>query len=51
MIKSLNVFANKLKVGQHRDHTYFADVAYFDQTDQNKNPKIESIFNTLSENI
>ena len=32
----VNVFANKLKVRQHRDHKEFADVAYYGLYHQNK---------------
>ena len=32
----VNVFATKLKVGQHRDHRQFADIAYYGLYHQNK---------------
>ena len=35
-VQVLNVFANKLKVGQHRDHRQFADVDYYGLCHQNK---------------
>ena len=42
------MFANKLNVvQQHSEHKQFADVAYYGLPD----PKIESMFNKLSENI
>ena len=45
------MFSNRLKVVRHHDHKKYADVAYYCQHDQNKIPKIESIFNKLLKNI
>ena len=51
-LKSLGVqvFSNNLKVGQHRDHRQFADVAYYGLSHKT-NSKKKSIFNKLSENV